>query len=118
MSHDLRLADNIEDIEKKYSGDNSGPLKSILGSVHKNYIFRYGTKEVSSSDFTHTGEIKNVIDMHLALKNLIKNEGYFVKKNVEYYVGKVQIGELHIWLDRSKPMEYVSTISAKRSEYF
>ena len=118
MSHDLRLANNIEDIEKKYSGDNSGPLKSILSSVHKNYIFRYGTKEVSSSDFTHTGEIKNVIDMHLALKNLIKNEGYFVKKNVEYYVGKVQIGELHIWLDRSKPMEYISTISAKRSEYF
>ena len=118
MSHDLRLVHNIEDIEKKYSGNNSMPLKTILSSVHKNYIFRYGTKEVSISEFKHTGEIKNVVDMHIALKELIKNESYFAKKNVEYYVGKTQIGELHIWLDRSKPMEYVSTISAKRSEYF
>ena len=116
MSHDLRLVQNIEkDFSIKYNGKNSRPLKNILNSVYKNYEYSFGTKEVNIST---SDEIKNVVDMHLALKKLIKTESYFAKKNIEYYEGKTQIGELHVWLDGSKPMEYISTISSKRSEYF
>ena len=60
--------------------------------------------------------------MHNLLKKIIKSkdpiQGYFEKENKNYYKDKTQIGEFHVWLEENRPVEYISTISSKRSEYF
>ena len=58
--------------------------------------------------------------MHLALKKLIKNDPSFKKENDKFYKDKIQMGEFHVWLngDNIKPVEYISTNTTKRSEFF
>ena len=109
-SHDLRLAAIIAIIARIPGKNNNSAesvfIREIINSVYKTYIGEYGTKEVDISDYATSGIIRNVEDMHLALKNLIQNVPYFKNDNKEFFKDKVQMGELHTWLDRSKPIEY------------
>ena len=132
MSHDLLLAQRMSKTPGKNSSANSRALRKILLSEYNNYnkivdesspSVQFGTEEVTEQTYMDTGMIKNVIDMHLALKELIQTESYFAQKNKDYYIGKTQyrwaqIGELNVWFDDTRPMEYISTISTKPSEFF
>jgi len=103
-SHDLRLANTIWNTPGKYNGENSNPLRIILSKIK--YMEKYGTPEI-----VETGSLENIYnveDMHLALKNLILNEPYFKKKSDEIHSKMEQLGELHVWVDGSKPMTYTN----------
>jgi len=117
-SHDLRLIDIIWKTENKYKGENANPLRAIMANTvyedkfslkEHGYDNGYGTPEVPKVTYEKPfDEIKNVEDMHLALKYLITNkESYFALENERIFQGKTKIGEMHIWVDESKPMEYV-----------
>ena len=58
---------------------------------------------------TNEKEINNVHDMHLALKKLIQTQTYFKEDNLLFCNGKKQIGEMHIWLNRKHPVQYIPT---------
>jgi hypothetical protein len=117
MSHDLRLINIIWKTSGKYSGENSRPFRQIIANVvyRDEYALKnnvvdngYGTPEISGESYEKPSDsIKNVEDMHLALKYLIKTEPYFALENEIIFQGKTKIGEMHIWVDGSKPMKYV-----------
>ena len=111
-SHDLRLATIIARIQGKNSSAESAFIRRIINKI--TYRTLYGTKEVDISDYATSGMIRNVEDMHLALKHLIQNIPYFKNDNKEFFKDKVQMGELHTWLDGSKPIEY----KPSSSQYF
>jgi len=116
MSHDLRLVNQIWKVPAKYSGENCTPFRQVMATVvyKDKYALDngepdhgYETPEVSKHTFLKTGDmIKNVGDMHSALKNLIKKEPYFALENEKIFQGKTKMGEMHIWVDSSKKMEY------------
>jgi hypothetical protein len=108
ISHDLRLVNDIWKTPGKYSGDNATPMRTIMASLV--YKEEYGTPEVQNTYYKHPGDkIKNVNDMHLALKHLIQNESYFKEENERIFQGKTKIGEMHIAADDFKIMEYKPT---------
>ena len=116
MSHDMRLINIIWRTSGKYSGENSRPFRQIIANVvyRDEYALKnnvvdngYGTPEISDKSYHKKGDpIKNVGDVHRALKDLIKNEPYFALENERIFKGKTKIGEMHIWVDGSHPMEY------------
>jgi hypothetical protein len=71
----------------------------------------YGTPEVDG--LTYNGldtleseaSILNVEDMHLALKDLLRTE-YFQQMNTELFKTYEKIGEMHIYMDGSKSLQY------------
>jgi hypothetical protein len=117
MSHDMRLINIIWRTNGKWSGENCTPLRQIIANtvyvneyaLKKNVVDHgYGTPEVSGEFYHEKGDpIKNVGDVHRALKYLIKKEPYFALENERIFKGKKKIGEMHIWVDVSKPMKYV-----------
>ena len=122
-SHDLRVVQNIYDdlVPMKYkevsNPESKYPISQLLKNVFQNYEDYFGTPEVIKKT---ANQIQNVEDMHLALKKLIKNDPSFKKENDKFYKDKIQMGEFHVWLngDNIKPVEYISTNSTKRSEFF
>jgi len=122
-SHDLRMVQNIYDdlVPMKYKEARNPaskyPISQLLKNVFENYEDYYGTPEVIKNT---ANQIQNVEDMHLALKNLIQNDRSFQEENDKFYKDKIQMGEFHVWLngDTHKPVEYISTNSTKRSEFF
>ena len=74
----------------------------------------YGTPEVDG--LTYKGldtlisraSIRNVEDMHLALKDLLKTE-YFQQMNTELFKTYKKMGEMNIWMDGSKSLQYTVT---------
>ena len=71
----------------------------------------YGTPEVDG--LTYNGldtleseaSIRNVEDMHLALKDLLRTE-YFQQMNTELFKTYQKIGEMNIYMDGSKSLQY------------
>jgi hypothetical protein len=118
MSHDLRALDSVLFSRyDTYSGKDSHYMKSILDNIiyEDSYLVSkgekdegYGTKEIAQSKFIKFGDpIQNVKDAYKALKKIILNEPYFKKENERMVEGLEKLGELHIWLDESKLMEYI-----------
>lgn len=137
-SHDLRLVSIIRkqllneyrDTDLKWvatyfdTENEEGKLvKKMLDALYyKNEYQRnrgwndegYGTPEVDG--LTYNGldtleseaSIQNVEDMHLALKDLLKTE-YFQQMNTELFKTYEKIGEMHIWMDGSKSLQYTVT---------
>jgi len=52
--------------------------------------------------------IKNVADMHLALKDLILHTKHFKALNDTIFTNKTKIGEMNIWLDGSRSLQYTT----------
>jgi hypothetical protein len=120
-SHDLRLLNEFRNTSSgKYRGANSERIREILNGVVYEDTFLvsegdeehgYGTKEVERSSYKRFGDaIRNVEDAHLALKKLIQEESYFALENEQIFQGKTKIGEMHIWVDRSRHMEYITEV--------
>jgi hypothetical protein len=120
MSHDMRLVNIIWKTPGKYSEENSTPLRQIMKSMVYKDIYAlenndldhgFGTPEVSEESYIKPGDpIQNVKDMHSALKYLIKNEKYFALENERIFQGKTKIGEIHVWVDSDRKMEYRPTV--------
>jgi len=128
-SHDLRLCDIIRKTPDKYRGDTSAYLRHILDivvfedAVEKQIMQQefpyhnfdaelwYGTPEKDGIHFdglnNTNSKIKNVEDMHLALKDLITNIPYFKQMSDDLFKSSTKIGEIHIWVDGSKSLRYV-----------
>jgi len=120
MSSDMRLVNIIYNTSGKWSEENSTSLRRIMKNMV--YVDEYalenegvdrglGTPEVSEESYIKPGDpIRNVRDMHSALKYLIKNEPYFELENERIFQGKTKIGEIHVWVDSDKKMEYKPTM--------
>jgi len=131
-THDLRLA-NIVHTNINYnlvgSRDRTGkvtlmkkevePIKNILTSVYNNYkdVYAvkkggvdhgYGAPEFLKHEYEKTKKVRNVRDMHVALKQLILGEPYFAEKMNTLFAGKKKMGTMRIYVDGSKPTEYVA----------
>lgn len=71
----------------------------------------YGTPEVDESSYNglenlkSEASIRNVEDMHLALKDLLRTE-YFQQMNTELFKTYQKIGEMNIYMDGSKSLQY------------
>ena len=71
----------------------------------------FGTPEITKSTYAIDGKIRNVEDMHIALRKLMKDpNGYFKKENDRIFAKKGMeiMGIMEIWTDQSKPMTYTS----------
>ena len=120
MSHDMRLVNIILNTRGKWSGENSTPLRQLMTNMFykDKYALEngsldrgFGTPEVSSESYFNPGDpIQNVKDMHSALKYIIKNEPYFALENERIFQGKTKIGEIHVWVDSDRKMEYRPTV--------
>ena len=74
-------------------------------------LINYGTPEIAKSTYAIDGKIRNVEDMHIALRKLMKDpNGYFKKENDRIFAKKGMeiMGIMEIWTDQSKPMTYTS----------
>jgi hypothetical protein len=73
----------------------------------------YGTAEVEESSYDSLdtlkseASIKNVEDMHLTLKDLLRTE-YFQQMNTELFKTYQKIGEMNIYMDGSKSLQYTA----------
>ena len=45
--------------------------------------------------------------MHFALKDIILNQEHFKEKNETLFQNSILMGEIHTWVDGSKPMQYI-----------
>ena len=132
LLNEYRDKDNDDDDDQKkkwvatYFDDNNeeGKLvKKILEALYYKDEYRvnrgqkdsgYGTPEVDG--LTYNGldtleseaSIQNVEDMHMALKDLLKTE-YFQQMNTELFKTYQKIGEMNIYMDGSKSLQYTVT---------
>jgi hypothetical protein len=128
ITHDLRFAKIVnshldyqkireEKVSKVISDNNLDPIKKILQSVHKNYMNQYslkhekkdegyGAPEYKEHEYNVSKQVRNVKDMHVALKELILKQPYFKDKMNTLFQGKKKMGTMHIYVDGSKPTEY------------
>ena len=119
-SHDLRLAKLIWHKPDKYCGPGCA-LQNILSAIfyEDTYLInkgkvdnREGTKEVTERSYTKLNDMKdgksirNVEDMHLALKDLIMTVPHFNEMNKKLFEKYTKIGEMNIWLDGSRSLQY------------
>jgi hypothetical protein len=104
ISHDLRLVDYI----LKYSGSIIYNNRPYLYRILSQTVFthKFGTAEIIDSGLSYN-RIHNVKDMEVSLLPIVeKPENQ--QKNDDSYSGKTKMGDLHIYTDMSKEMEYVS----------
>jgi hypothetical protein len=134
-THDLRLANEIWTTPEKYKSTNQDEngLRNILAAIFYEDTYHvvrgakdygYGSEEVLESSYieletlrkSNPGatmkleprkSIRNVEDMHLALKDLILHTSHF-KEMSELFKSHKKIGEMDIWLDGSKSLVYTA----------
>jgi hypothetical protein len=76
--------------------------------------YGYGTPEDDKANYESLdtleseASIRNVEDMHLALKDLLMTE-YFQQMNTELFKTYQKIGEMNIYMDGSKSLQYTVT---------
>jgi hypothetical protein len=120
-SHDLRLVAMIRHVINQYKGtEPEKGLRDILEAIFYEDTYqinqgssdrREGTQEVIVPSYTGLETLKphesirNVEDMHLALKDLIKTEDYQTM-NQQLFKPYKKIGEMKIWLDGSQSLQY------------
>jgi hypothetical protein len=130
LLNEYRDKDNDKDPKKKWvatyfdaDADEGKLVKKMLEALYYKDEYRvnrgqkdygYGTPEVDG--LTYNGldtleseaSIQNVEDMHLALKDLLKTE-YFQQMNTELFKTYQKIGEMNIYMDGSKSLQYTVT---------
>jgi len=100
-SHDLRLAENVNEIYRHY-------IKQNMFNIE--YKKEYGTPEVSQKTYTNIGDkIYNVNDMHAELREMLMADDF---KNVNDALEKKRTlyGTIECWLDGSNPMIFTPAI--------
>jgi len=102
VSHDLRLANSIY----KYIYSNgiladNNLIKIILELIV--YDTDFGTKEINFSGKQY-GEIHNIEDLSIILNNYVKGQQQY---NNADYAKYTKMGDLHVYLDGSRPMEFI-----------
>jgi len=135
-THDLRLANEIWSIPKKYNSTNQDEngLRSILNAIFYEDTYQvengktdqgWGSEEVDEPSYTELEtlrksdpgttmklepgkSIRNVEDMHLALKDLILHTSHF-KEMSKLFESHKKIGEMNIYMDGSKSLQYTVT---------
>ena len=100
ISSDLRLLFHL--IDKKL---NSSDLKKFDWITKITYIMEYGTPE-KETDKTKPENISNIKDLAKILIKKISSDD-FKKKNNGLYLSKIKLGDLHIYVDELKSMEYI-----------
>jgi hypothetical protein len=136
-SHDLRLVSIIRgnllnefrDMDKKWvatyfddKNEKEKLVKKMLEALYYTDEYRvnrgqkdsgYGTPEVDGLTYKSLDtlesetSIQNVEDMHLALKDLLRTE-YFQQMNTELFKTYQKIGEINIYMDGSKSLQYTT----------
>lgn len=109
-SHDLRLlADIRRQLNNEYDGENSEHMASVFDNLI--YEGRFGTPELQTelpgSQFSN--RINNVEDAHIALKNIIQTIPYFKVDNDRIFSEKTKLGEMHVWVDGTRNVNFVET---------
>jgi hypothetical protein len=133
-THDLRLANEIWNIPKKYNSTNQDEngLRDILNAIFYEDTFQvnigktdqgWGSKEVPEPSYTELKtlrkshpnatmklepkkSIRNVEDMHLALKDLILYTPHFKEMSKLFNSSHTKIGDMHIYMDGSRSLRY------------
>ena len=109
-SHDLRLVDQLK-------STNGGLIRSINKPLYDNIINvvkygqgitdpdnkQYGTREETASDLPY---INNVWDMYMSLGRMAMDTSQ-QEQNEKNYEGLTKLGDLHIYLQTDKPMEFI-----------
>jgi hypothetical protein len=103
-SHDLRLLRDFKDAHVHHKIPMLAILKHLCDTVK--YYGSYGTGEVEKTTFTTLGDpIRNVEDAHLALKQIMQTPA-FLNKNAAAFTGEKRLGEMRVWVDGSRPVEF------------
>jgi hypothetical protein len=135
-SHDLRLASMIRrnllnqfrDRDKKWVAtyfDNKNEEGKLVEKMLEALYYKdeylvnrgykdkgYGTPEDVKANYESLDtlesetSIRNVEDMHLALKDLLRTE-YFQQMNTELFKTYTKIGDMHIYMDGSRSLRYI-----------
>ena len=101
MSHDLRLAYMVQ--EATSSNRTVDPnLKQTLDNIK--YDRYYGTEESTTSGLPN--QINNIKDMAISLHQLVMYNMNAVSNDYEYYPYD-KLGDLHVYLDNTQPMQFI-----------
>lgn len=109
-SHDLRL---LSDIKLNLGGEYRGENSEHMNDIFENLIYEsfFGTPERASeppgSEFGD--RINNVEDAHLAFKRIIQTIPYFKVDNDRIFSEKTKLGEMHVWVDGTRNVQFVET---------
>jgi hypothetical protein len=99
-SADLRL---LFDVSKAYDKDTN--FRRLLRRVQ--FAERFGTFKISPNEPNPDNKIRNVMEAERALAGFI-NDPSFTNVDTAFANGKTKIGDIHIYLDMSKPMEFIT----------
>lgn len=109
-SHDLKLLNDIKLNYAEKIKQYNPAIYEILNYVKygegirgKNYK-QYGTKENITQSIPHT--INNLLDLFRHLTPIITNKNQ-KEKNEEKYKDSTKLGDLYIYLNPNKPMEFI-----------
>lgn len=102
FSHDLRLANEVR---KKLSV----PISTTLGSIMKDLVYdeTYGTKSIPPDKPNPNGKVRNTRELFNNLDYMVRTDNPFKNANNTLFTSKQKLGDLHIYLDRSRPMEFI-----------
>jgi hypothetical protein len=105
-SHDLRLLSILKIyIKGTRALSRNALVNQILDTLNKVvYTTMFGTKEVLETGLPN--KIMNVTDAEIAFKQLLLHPD-FIAKNEQYASAYTKMGDLHIYEERGKIMEYI-----------
>ena len=103
MTHDLRLLQHFESLHKDTFDAINHELNSIIHSI--NYSSEYGSKEILDSGLPDS--INNVEDAFLKFTECMEKPIRH-RMNIECYQGKPKIGDIYVYCNSDKNMEYTS----------
>jgi hypothetical protein len=100
ISHDLRTIHILKTIRKKHIV--TIPLFDFINKVI--YSEKYGTEEKPNSELPD--KIANIKDLAIVLSKKIMDLN-LKTQNESFYSSKNKLGDLHIYVDEFKPMEFI-----------
>ena len=113
ISHDLLPLDRIY---KNNTGKNAQKLPADLFSLMKKVMYEdsYGTYHAETAVMTEfPEEINNVQDAAIVIADFVKSPEYIRHNNAVYRNEGDKLGDLHIWMDGSRPMEFKGAAAAR-----
>ena len=99
ISHDLRIIKRLKDIKLSQNYPNYEWVDNV------NYRKIAGTPEMLKSGLSDN-EINNIRDVAIILAEKVNNQ-HKIEENNTNFKGKKKLGDLHIYVDNFKPMEYI-----------
>jgi len=112
ISHDLLP---LSRIYENNTGKNAQRLPADLFSLIKNAMYEqaYGTYHAETAVMTEfPEEINNVQDAAIVIADFVKRPEYIRHNNAVHRNEGYKLGDLHIWMDGSRPMEFKGAAAA------